>query len=121
MSHFRPEYITLAKERKRKRSMSSYGEDQLILPLLSSSKEYLLDKDDHSVIRQRLCGTHNPFIINHANEKDKLMLQIDYDIIVFPDKYLAKEYFSQNLHTFKELYTIPMSALNKNPTLTSIK
>ncbi|MCK5594041.1 MAG: hypothetical protein KAI18_02245 [Candidatus Aenigmarchaeota archaeon] len=114
LPHFRPDNLQLAKEIKEKRHIFDFGNSKLSLPLLSSSKQYLLEIEDRAVVKEIFGVSLEKLISGHKGDRSTFYHRINYDIAVFPDKDISLEYFTPRSHTFKEPFTVPMSALN-NP------
>lgn len=115
--HFRPDNLQLAKEIKEKRHIFDFGHSELSLPLLSSSKQYLLGIEDRAVVKE-LYGVSPEKLIpgGYVGDKSTFIYKINYDIAVFPDKELSSEYFTPHSHTFKEPFKVPMSVLQESIT-----
>lgn len=113
LPHFRPDNIKLAKEIKEKRHILDFGNSKLSLPLLSSSKQYLLKIEDRAVVKEIFGVSLEKLMPGHKGDRSTFYHRVNYDIAVFPDKDISSEYFTPRSHTFKEPYKIPMSALNR--------
>ncbi len=105
---FEPDPIKHAQKEKVKSHIPSLGfsiNDNVRLPLLSFSKEYLLSTDDNVVVEE-LYGNNIHLVRGFGS--DTFMHRINYDIIVFPDSDTASQFVPKS-HRFGEPYIAPMS------------
>lgn len=112
---FRPDYTMYAQEIKLKSHILSLGfgrDDNVELPLLSFSKDFLLRADDSTVIRE-FYGPKNLQVRTFDSDKHTFLHRINYDLIIFPDSDVASEYFLTVSHKFKQPYMIPSKAFSK--------
>jgi len=105
---FRPNYTMHAQEEKKSHHIPSLGfsrNDNVRLPLLSLSKEYLLSTDDNAVIEE-LYGNNIHLI--RGSGSGTFIHKVNYDVIVFPDSDTASQ-FVPELHRFGEPYIAPIN------------
>ncbi len=107
---FRPDFTRLAQETKLKSHILSLGfsrDDNVELPLLSLSKEYLLDVSDNAGIRE-VYGPKNLQVKTFDSDKHTFLHRINYDIIIFPDSDSVSDFVPKS-HRFGEPYITPIS------------